>query len=342
MQMHCESQQLERFWYHDAWLRAVRREGEDLLLELRDVSPAGAGFDVPELTLRLIGARITGLELWAFSSCDAKGQVIDSRPLTPLPPEQWETTLLAEQDSGYIFGLSQEPGGMHLDICGHESFTAVLQCEGVHLAWEETPVRWLFFDVGSTLVDETAAYDHRIREMIAGTDVTFEAFQRKREEFARQNLRGDLEAAAHFGLTKTPWHHEDERPYPDAAEVLAALHARGYRIGIIANQSAGTASRLQAWGLMEHIDLVVASAEEGVAKPDPAIFRIALERAGCEPGEAAMIGDRLDNDVAPAKAVGMRTVWLPQGPAVWQRVRRAAESPDRWVKCLTELLEVLA
>lgn len=202
-------------------------------------------------------------------------------------------------------------------------------------------VSWLFFDVGSTLVDETDAYNHRIREMIAGTEVTFGQFQQKREEYARQNMRGDLEAAAFFGLQKTPWHHEAERPYPEAVGVLAALHARGYQIGVIANQSAGTADRLAAWGLMQHIDLVVASAEEGVAKPDLAIFRIALERAGCAPGEAAMIGDRLDNDVVPAKAVGMRTVWLPQGPAVWHSVRCTAECPDIQVKSLSELLEVL-
>ncbi|MBQ7848420.1 MAG: HAD family hydrolase [Clostridia bacterium] len=211
---------------------------------------------------------------------------------------------------------------------------------GKHAGGPERALKWLFFDVGSTLVDETAAYDRRIREMIAGTDVTFEQFQQKREEFARQNLRGDLEAAAFFGLTKTPWRHEDEVPYPDADMVLGELKNRGYRIGIIANQSAGTTTRLEQWGLMPHIDLVVASAEEGVAKPDPAIFRLALTRAGCLPEEAAMIGDRLDNDMEPAKAIGMRTVWLPQGPAVWQSVRRDEERPDLRVQTLPELLEV--
>lgn len=199
-------------------------------------------------------------------------------------------------------------------------------------------VQWLFFDVGSTLVDETAAYDHRIREMIAGTDVTYEQFQQKREEFARQNMRGDLEAAAYFGLRKTPWHHEDETPYADAEAVLRTLKARGYRIGIIANQSAGTAERLRRWGLLEHIDLVIASAEAGVAKPDPAIFAMALAQAGCQPQEAVMIGDRLDNDIAPAKAAGMRTVWVSQGPAVWQSIRTPAECPDRCVQSLTALL----
>ena len=339
--MRFESEQLDDLYYHDARLRAVRWEADDLVLELRDVSKTGAGFGVPEVTLRFVGAALTGVELWSYQVRDAKENITDSRPLMQLPPDQWRQTLLAEQDCGYVFGLRKENGVVSLDVNGNEAFTATLTCKQVHLTWEETPVRWLFFDVGSTLVDETAAYDHRIREMIAGTEVTYEQFQRKREEFARQNMRGDLEAAAFFGLTKTPWHHEEERPYPEAAGVLAALHERGYRIGVIANQSAGTADRLTAWGLMAHIDLVVASAEEGVAKPDPAIFRIALERAGCAPGEAAMIGDRLDNDIAPAKAVGMRTVWLPQGPAAWQSVRRAAECPDKRVESLTELLEVL-
>lgn len=199
-------------------------------------------------------------------------------------------------------------------------------------------VRWIFFDVGSTLVDETAAYDHRIREMIAGTDVSYDEFQQKRYAYARQNLRGDLAAAAYFGLTKTPWHHEDERPYPDAADVLTALRARGYRLGVIANQSRGTADRLAAWGLLDMIDLVIASFEEGVAKPDPRIFALALARAGCAPHEAVMVGDRLDNDIVPAKQLGMHTVWLPQGSAAYHSPRHAGEEPEERVDSLTGLL----
>lgn len=201
-------------------------------------------------------------------------------------------------------------------------------------------VRWIFFDVGSTLVDETEAYDHRIREMIAGTVVSYEQFQEKRYAYARQNLRGDLEAAAFFGLQKTPWHHEDERPYPDAAEVLRQLRARGYRLGVIANQSRGTADRLTAWGLLDMIDLVIASYEEGVVKPDPRIFALALARAGCAPHEAVMVGDRLDNDIVPAKQLGMHTVWLPQGPAAYHSPRHAEEEPEERVDSLTGLLKL--
>ncbi|MBR4040277.1 MAG: HAD-IA family hydrolase, partial [Clostridia bacterium] len=59
----------------------------------------------------------------------------------------------------------------------------------------------------------------------------------------------------------------------------------------------------------KYIDIVVASAEEGVAKPDKRIFEIALERADCKRSEAAMIGDRLDNDIVPANELGMYTIW---------------------------------
>ena len=96
------------------------------------------------------------------------------------------------------------------------------------------------FDVGTTLIDESRAFDHRIREAIAGTDITFEQFNEKRKCFAMQNLRGDLEAIDYFGLTRTPWHKEDEY-----------LHGKGYKLGLIANQSLGTEERLRNWGLLK-------------------------------------------------------------------------------------------
>lgn len=57
-------------------------------------------------------------------------------------------------------------------------------------------------------------------------------------------------------------------------------------------------------GILKYIDLVVASAEEGVAKPDLRIFEIALKRSGCPAEYAVMAGDRIDNDIVPAKKMG--------------------------------------
>lgn len=67
-----------------------------------------------------------------------------------------------------------------------------------------TKITHVFFDIGTTLVDETECYDHRIREVIAGTDISFEQFTEKRIFFQKQNLKGDLEAIKFFGLKKTP------------------------------------------------------------------------------------------------------------------------------------------
>ena len=62
--------------------------------------------------------------------------------------------------------------------------------------------QWIFFDVGSTLVDEAAAYDHRVRDMISGTSITFQEFDNARIAFAKQGLDGNSVAIKHFGTRK--------------------------------------------------------------------------------------------------------------------------------------------
>ena len=198
-------------------------------------------------------------------------------------------------------------------------------------------VKWIFFDVGSTLVDETAAYDRRAREMIQGTDISYEDFDRKRIEFAMLGLDGDSEAVKYFGLKKTPWHSEDEAPFDDARETLEHLKRAGYGLGIIANQSMGIAQRLQAWGLLKCFDVIAASAELGVSKPDRLIFEKALDLAGCLPQNSVMVGDRLDHDIIPAKALGMKTVWIRKRLSKLQKSEFGENVADYIVDDLIEL-----
>ena len=202
-------------------------------------------------------------------------------------------------------------------------------------------IKWIFFDVGSTLVDETEAYDHRVRDIIAGTDITFQEFDDMRIALARQGLDGNSAAIKHFGLTKTPWHSEDEVPYPDAKSTLAAFIQMGYKLGIIANQKLGTAERLENWGLRQYFDVIVSSAEIGYAKPDKRIFEKALEMAGCTARESVMVGDRLDNDMIPAKALGMRTVWIKNGLAQYQSEELGKDIADVQIASLSELLSYM-
>lgn len=202
-------------------------------------------------------------------------------------------------------------------------------------------IKWIFFDVGSTLVDETAAYDHRIWDMISGTNITFEEFDDARIAFAKQGLDGNSAAIKHFGLTKTPWHSEDEVPYSDVHSTLAALVDKGYKLGIIANQNFGTAERLEMWGLRQFFEVIAASAEIGYAKPDKEIFEKAFALAGCCAEESVMVGDRLDNDIVPAKALGMKTVWIKNGLAQYQDIALGEGFADHQVNKLPELLCIL-
>ena len=200
--------------------------------------------------------------------------------------------------------------------------------------------KWLFFDIGSTLMDETPAMEKRVRDSIEGTGITYEAFIAQMAQFREMGLREDHATFAHFGIPMAPWPKGTEIPYPDALSVLTTLRHRGYRLGIIANQPLGSEARLAQFGLRDFFEVICASAEEGVEKPDPEIFLRALARAGCAPENAVMIGDRADNDVAPAKALGMQTVLIRQGYGGYAVVHHVGEEPDKTVDTLGELLEI--
>lgn len=201
-------------------------------------------------------------------------------------------------------------------------------------------IKWIFFDVGSTLVDETEAYNHRVRDMIKNTDITFSAFDDKRIELAKRGFDGNSKAIEYFGLNKTPWHSEDEVPFDDVSETLEVLKNRGYKLGIIANQVAGTTQRLEAFGLLKYFDVLATSAELGVAKPDKLIFEKAFELAGCKPQDSVMVGDRLDNDIIPAKASGMQTVWIRKGLSIYQNIKLAKNCADFIIDNLSDLKEI--
>lgn len=127
-------------------------------------------------------------------------------------------------------------------------------------------IKWIFFDVGSTLVDETKCYEKRYAEAVENTAVTYEEFENKVIEFAKHNLKGDHEAVKYYNLTLPKWHKELEFLYPEVKIVLKTLKEKNFKLGIIANQSLDTEERLKHWGVFRYFDVIVASAEEGGCK----------------------------------------------------------------------------
>ena len=201
--------------------------------------------------------------------------------------------------------------------------------------------KWIFFDMGTTLIDETEAYNHRIRDMIYGTDITFEEFDKKRIALAKEGFDGNSAAIEYFGLSKTIWHTEDEIPYPNVHKILDELCVKGYKLGIIANQNTGATERLKNWKLYNYFAVIVTSSEAGCAKPNTKIFTIALNAAKCNPKESIMIGDRLDNDIIPAKALGMKTIWIKNGLSKYQDAKLGEGVADYQFFSLDELLRIL-
>ena len=206
-------------------------------------------------------------------------------------------------------------------------------------------MEWIFFDIGGTLADETKSL-HRRAELTAkmqnkiGIHCTTEQIEEAMKKAASMGLpyfQGAVELLGLRGMV--PYDAVGEKLYGDVKPVLEALHGK-YHLGIIANQPLGTEGRLRQYGIRDYFEVVLSSAEEGLHKPDPALFARALTRAGCAPGEAWMIGDRPDNDIAPAKSLGMKTVRVRQGLGGTMPVSGEAQEADYTVDSLSALLKI--
>lgn len=102
---------------------------------------------------------------------------------------------------------------------------------------------------------------------------------------------------------------------PEVLKSLEELRSDGHRMGLVSNVSLLPhlmRDDLERLGIARFLDASVFSSEVRVRKPDPRIFREALERVGTEPGETVFVGDRLYDDIGGAQAVGMRAVQTRQ------------------------------
>lgn len=211
------------------------------------------------------------------------------------------------------------------------------------------PIRAVMFDVGETLIDETRLYNgwadtmgvshddfmRTLGEIIASGSSYREVFERLKPGF-------DVKAASrHRRETGTDFKIEARDLYADARPCLAALTQQGLYVGIAGNQPLSAGPMLTSFGL--DTKLILTSTELGVDKPAPEFFRLMLERAGLDAGDVLYVGDRVDNDIVPANAYGIRTALLERGP--WGRNHGhlpGAALADFRIKALSELPPLVA
>ena len=188
----------------------------------------------------------------------------------------------------------------------------------------------VFFDVGETLVDEERWWRELCGRAGLQPHVVWAALgvtiDRGEEHNALWRHLG-IERPGDWWQSLT---YDDTSLYPDARECLEALRAIGLTVGIVGNQSAA----LERWARDAGFpaDVISSSASLGVAKPAPRFFEHVVALAGCEPGEVAYVGDRVDNDVVPAAAAGLVAVHVRRGP--WGRLQ---ESPPEAALVLDDL-----
>jgi 8-oxo-dGTP diphosphatase/putative hydrolase of the HAD superfamily len=129
-------------------------------------------------------------------------------------------------------------------------------------------------------------------------------------------------------------------PWPEVPDVLRKL-AQDYRLGIVANSGEDMIAKLEAANLLAHFTSHMTADMIGYFKPDIRYFARVLGELRAVPEEAVMVGDRIDCDVAPAKALGLKAVRLRVGRHREQEPRMPAEMPDAEIYSIAELPGIL-
>jgi HAD superfamily hydrolase (TIGR01509 family) len=199
-------------------------------------------------------------------------------------------------------------------------------------------IRCVAFDVGETLVDETRMWSE-LAERLGVTPLTLGSvlvalIATGRDHHDLWDVLGVDRAAVGVDPGQGDL-------YPDALECIAAVRRAGLIVGVAGNQPATVEQVLAAAGL--EADFVASSAAWGVAKPDPAFFARLIAEANVPAENILYVGDRLDNDVLPARAIGMRTVFIRRGP--WGHIhalKDEAALADLRVNSLHELTTMLS
>ncbi len=182
------------------------------------------------------------------------------------------------------------------------------------------PLRAVVFDVGEVLIDETRQYGewadwlgiprHTFSAVFGAVVARGENHQQTFQHF-RPGLDLALERRRREEARR-PEAFGPEDLYPDARACLAELQARGFVVGVAANQPEPSGGQLRSLGLP--VDWIGTSGAWGVEKPSPEFFGRVVAQCGCAAAEIAYVGDRLDNDIRPALSAGMVSVFLRRGP----------------------------
>lgn len=191
--------------------------------------------------------------------------------------------------------------------CAREALAAVQQA---HEVFQAMP-----FD---TLERAHAAFLEQLHGdvMLGRVPIEIARVERFRRLLDSAGVSGEGDRALMLAAMYRDTYRSRRRIIAGASALMAAIKRRA-SLGIVSNNLLDEQQdKLRACGIDELVDVLVVSEEAGVSKPDPAIFRVALDRLRVRADETVMIGDSWAADVEGARAAGIRAIWFnPAGAA---------------------------
>ncbi|MGH7761527.1 MAG: HAD family hydrolase [Candidatus Dormibacteraceae bacterium] len=180
----------------------------------------------------------------------------------------------------------------------------------------------------SRIGDEARAISTETSDAIAGAEVLIAA------SLVRQGLASEAVSIARIRRAMALPVADRMKPLPGAIELLGEIRALGMRSIIASNTYWRDAESywqdFRVLGMADCVDAIVTSVDAGHLKPHPAVFEMAMRVAKCPPERCVVIGNREENDIEPALALGMRTILVyPDDPKPASSQAHAVV-PDLW------------
>lgn len=188
----------------------------------------------------------------------------------------------------------------------HELFAMVLDEYGIDVSPEQ--VQQTFADMAPSFV---AVMDRlAVKAWSTSREASQEFWGRIYGEALERLNVPDPEGALFESLYERYTRYESYRLFPECIPTLQKVKEAGLVVGLISNFEEWLEGMLIEMEVAPLFDLMVISGKEGIEKPDPAIFRLALERSGIQAQESVYVGDHPRIDVEGARAVGMGAVLI--------------------------------
>ena len=185
----------------------------------------------------------------------------------------------------------------------------------------------------SLSIDTLIAIRNQVAEEQKDRRLTHEAIRLEAFKRTLQFIENpDDDLAVHLHGLYLKHRFEDIQFFDDVFPALNALQGH-YMMGLLSNGN----TYPERCGLGNYFQFVVFAQDHGIQKPDPQLFAIAIERAGCTKRQLLHVGDSFQNDIIGAKRAGVKSVWLNRQC----EDNETREQPDFEISSLTELTEIL-